>query len=144
MTSRLLGQRRRGDGGFSAVEVVLLAPIFILLLLLIVVLGRMQQAGADVTGAARDGARAASLARSAPEATTAARQAVSDALAGQALVCQGGPSTAVDTSSFSPGGQVRVAVSCVVPLSDIGFSAMPGNRAMTRQAISPVETFRAP
>lgn len=123
-------------------EVVLLAPLFVLMLLLVVVLGRVQQAGADVTGAARDAARAASLSRSAPQGRTAASQAVTAALTG--LRCAGGPSTTVDTSSFAPGGQVQVSVRCVVPLAEVGFGALPGTITMARQSISPIETYRAP
>ena len=137
-------ESRRGlcDAGFSTVEVVLLAPLFVLVLLLIVALGRVQQAGADVTGAARDAARAASLSRSVVQADAAATQAVTAALTG--LTCAGGPSTTVDTSTFTPGGQVRVSVRCLVSLSDIGLTVLPGSTTMTRHSTSPIETYRTP
>jgi Flp pilus assembly protein TadG len=134
--------RLNADAGFSAVEVVLLAPLFVLMLLLVVVLGRVQQAGADVTGAARDGARAASLSRSAAQARAAAAQAVTAALTG--VRCAGGPSTTVDTGRFAPGGHVQVSVSCAVPLAEVGFGALPGSTTMTRRSTSPIETYRAP
>lgn len=140
-----LNRRRscRGDDGFTTLEVVLLAPLFVLMLLLIVILGRVQQAGAEVTGAARDGARAASLSNTPAQASSNAQQAVTAALASQALACTGGPTTTVDTSNFRPGGVVGVTVSCIVPLSDVGFTAMPGSRTMTRQGASPIETYRS-
>lgn len=144
MSRRIRGWPGSADGGFTSVEVVLVAPLFVMMLLLIVILGRVQQAGAQVTGAARDGARAASLSSSAGQAQSAALQAVTVALAGQAVSCDGGPSTAVDTSGFQPGGLVRVTVSCAVPLSDVGFSALPGSTTMTRSSASPIETYRAP
>lgn len=132
-----------GDDGFTTLEVVILAPLFVLMLLLVVVLGRVQQTGAEVTGAARDGARAGSLSNTPAQATSNAQQAVAAALASQTLSCTGGPSTTVDTSNFRPGGVVRVTVSCVVPLSDVGFTAMPGSKTMTRQGASPIETYRS-
>jgi Flp pilus assembly protein TadG len=131
-----------GDGGFGVVEVILVAPVFVTLLLLVVVLGRVQESGMDVTGAARDGARAASLSRTADAATAAARDAVMATLARQSLDCAGGPGTTVDVSGFAPGGQVQVHVSCTVPLSDVDFTALPGHVTMSRTASSPIETFR--
>ena len=134
--------RDAADAGFTAIEVVLLAPLFVLMLLLVIALGRVQQAGADVTGAARDGARAASLSRSAAQARAAAGQAVTAALTG--VRCAGGPSTTVDTGHFAPGGHVQVTVSCAVPLAEIGLGALPGSTTMTRRSTSPIETYRAP
>lgn len=136
-------RKPRGQDGFSTLELVVIAPLFVFMLLLIVALGRVQQAGADITGAARDGARAASLSRSADEARDAARQAVTAALAGQSMRCVNGATTSVDTEGFAPGGQVQVSVVCVVPLADIGLSALPGSTTLSRQAVSPIDSFRS-
>ncbi len=53
--------RGRSDHGFGTVELVLLVPAIVLAVLLVVAVGRVEQARLQVTGAARDSARAASL-----------------------------------------------------------------------------------
>lgn len=130
------------DEGFSTVELVLLVPAFVLVLLLVVGLGRVQQAQLQVTGAARDAARAASLTRTPAAAGDAARLGVDVALAGQDLTCSGGADVAVDTAGFGPGGQVSVQVSCAVRLGDLGFPGLPASKTVTAQATSPIETYR--
>ena len=72
--------RRRGETGSAAVELTLLTPLFVLFLLLVVAAGRMATARADVDGAARDAARAASDARDAASADRASREAASATL----------------------------------------------------------------
>lgn len=147
-TSRTLpappcGPPAHREDGFSTVELVVLAPVFVLFLLLVVVLGRVQQAGADLTGAARDGARAASLARTAAQADSAAHTAVDQALTAAGVSCTGGWDTTVDTAGFVPGGQVGVTVRCQVPLADIGLSLLPGSTSLSRSSVSPIESYRS-
>lgn len=132
----------RHDDGFSVVEPVILAPIFIAMLLIVVAAGRVQDAAGQLTGAARDGARAASLSRTPDAARTAAEQAVAASVTVQDLRCAGGPSTSIDTGGFAPGGQVRVTVTCVVDLADVAMTGVPGAHTITRTATSPLETYR--
>ena len=131
-----------GDSGFSVVEMVVLVPLFLILLLLVVAAGRMQDAGVLVTGAARDGARAASLERTPDAAAAAARQVVQDNLAGQALSCAGGPATSVSTITFGAGGAVQVTVRCTTDLRDVAFPGLPGTATLSKQASSPLEQYR--
>ena len=131
------------DGGFSVIEVLAVVPLFLALLLLVVAAGRVQDAGVRVTGAARDGARSASLQRTAGEAAAAAQQAVNDNLAGQSLGCVGGPAASVDTGAFAPGGQVTVTVSCTASLSNVAVPGLPGSATLTKTASSPVEQYRS-
>jgi Flp pilus assembly protein TadG len=138
----LTGRGRLGDDGFAAVELVILLPAFVLVLLLVVGLGRVQQAEIQVTGAARDAARAASLTRTPAAAVGAARAGVDVALAAQDLTCSGGPDVVVDTAGFAPGGRVQVQVSCSVRLGDLGFPGLPATKNVTAGSTSPVETFR--
>lgn len=144
---RALRRRLRGDGpgdeGVSAVELVILAPIFMFLVLLVVSVGRVQDAGVRVTGAARDGARAASLERTQDAATTAARQAVQDNMLGQGVSCVGGPVTTVSTGAFTPGGRVDVTVQCTADLGDVAVPGLPGSATLTKRASSPIELYRA-
>lgn len=135
--------RPPGEEGFSTVEFVLLVPVFVLLLLLVVGAGRVEQARIQVTGAARDAARAASLTRTPAQAGEAARATAAAALGGQRVTCAGGPEVVVDSAAMAPGGYVEVTVTCRARLGDLGFPALPGAKALTATAASPVETYRA-
>lgn len=130
------------DAGTGTLELVLLAPVVVMFVLLVVVLGRIAETGAEVTGAARDAARAASLARTPGSASSAAQAAAASALAGESLDCSTGVSVAVDTARWFPGGSVQVTVACTVRLSDVGFSMLPGSKRMTATATAPLERFR--
>ena len=59
------------------VEFVLVAPLLLVLMLFLVFAGRVVEAHGQIDGAARDAARAASIARSPGAAQAAADQAVS-------------------------------------------------------------------
>ena len=135
-------RRDRLDAGTATIEMVLLAPIVIAFVLLVVVLGRIAETGAEVTGAARDAARAASLARTPGSAASAAQAAAASALAGESVDCSTGVSVTVSTTRWFPGGSVRVTVACTVRLSDVGFSMLPGSKRMTASATAPLERFR--
>jgi len=60
----------RGDKGIVALEFVLVAPVLIMLVFAIVSLGGYLSAKVQVTGKARDGARAASLRLALPAGTS--------------------------------------------------------------------------
>src|SRR5581483_7195975 len=74
-------RRRRGRGaperGSISVELVVLAPALALLLLLLAAGARVVEVQGHIDGAARDAARAASIARSPGEAVAMAQQAAS-------------------------------------------------------------------
>lgn len=139
---RRLGGAGARDDGFSVVELVVVVPIFLVLLLVVIAAGRVQDTGVRITGAARDGARAASLERTPQAAEAAARQVVLANLAGQSLECAGGPITTVSTSAFAPGGRVQVTVTCTADLKDVAFRGLPGSARLSKAASSPVETYR--
>ncbi len=69
------------ERGVAVLELVLLVPAFLLLVYVVVGLGRLGLAREDIDAAARDAARAGSMARSAGDAEAAAGAAASDALA---------------------------------------------------------------
>ncbi len=139
---RLRVRRARGDRGVSTVEVVILAPVFLVFVLVAVAYGRVQDARISINGAARDGARAASLSGTAGAASSEAQWAVAGTLAAESVRCTGGSATSVDTGAFRPGGIVRVSVSCTVSLSDLGLSGLPGSARLDTSATSPIETYR--
>lgn len=131
------------DSGFGSVEVVLLVPVLVLALLLVVAVGRVEQARLQVTGAARDATRAASLTRSPVAAQAAAAAAVDVALTAGTVTCSGGPTVSVDVSRFEPGGVVQVDVACAARLGDLGFPGLPATKTLTASASSPLEQYRS-
>ena len=132
---------RGSDGGTTAVELVLVAPVFLAALLLVVGLGRIVEAEGRVQGAAHDAARAASLARSGVLATTSAREAAELNLDGRGVSCTGFD-VAVDTADFRPGGHVRVSVTCRADLAGFGLAGLPGSKTLRADATAPLEQYR--
>ncbi len=118
-------------------------PVIIVALLLVVAAGRVEQARLQVTGAARDGARAASLARSVPVAQAQAETAANVALSRESITCESGPEVLVDATRFIPGGLVEVTVSCRARLGDIGLPGLPATKTLTATAASPIEQYRS-
>jgi Flp pilus assembly protein TadG len=131
----------RCDAGSVTVELTVLAPVVLALLLFTVGLGRISDAGAQVSGAARDAARAASRAPSADVAVTAARQAAAGDVAGAGMDCRD-LQVDVDTAAFTAGGVVRVTVHCTADLSALTFSGLPGSKTLSASAAAPLETYR--
>ena len=74
---RVLG-RRGGDRGSMTVEFVIVVPVLIVLMLFLVMAGRVYEARGQADGAARDAARAASIALDPGDAQTWADQAITD------------------------------------------------------------------
>jgi hypothetical protein len=117
------------------------APLLLLLLLLVVALGRLAGTRADVDGAARDAARAASLSRSASRAQAAAIEAAGTTLAEGGVSCRS-LEVAVDTSGFRPGGWVAAEVTCNVGLGDLALLRLPGTRSVEARFVAAVDAYR--
>jgi Flp pilus assembly protein TadG len=129
---RLTGQ----DRGSMAVEFVIAAPLLVLLLLFMVGGGRIVAGFGQVDGAARDAARAASIARSPAEAQAGADQAAQTDLA---RVCSGGLSVS-PVAGFAAGSQqVTVTITCNLKL---GYLLFPTVKA-TGTAVAPLDQFVA-
>lgn len=141
----MTGRPGRVERGSVTVELVLIAPVLLALLMLTILAGRIVLAGGTVEQVAAAGARAASLTRSAAEASTAATTAVRQSIAEQHLQCQD-VTVSVDTTGFRvPLGQpasVAVTVSCRVRLSDLTLPAAPGSRTLSHRAVSPLDPYR--
>jgi len=135
----MTGASRR-DTGTVTVELVLLAPVFLALLLFIVGVGRLADAHGQIVGAARDAARAASQAPTPVAAETAARETAAGDLAGDGLTC-GALTVATDTTAFTPGGVVRVRLSCVTTLADVAVAGFPGHKTLTASAAAPLDRY---
>jgi Flp pilus assembly protein TadG len=133
--------RLRGQAGSATVELVLLTPLLVALLLFVVTLGRLALSRAEVNGAARDGARAASLAPDAGAAPGLADAAARSTLAARHVTCSS-LSVATDTGSFGPGGQVRVTVACGVYLGDL-TPLVGGTRTIRADFVEVTDAFRS-
>lgn len=131
----------RSEEGSISVEVSIMGVLLIVFLLLVIGLGRMSQARFDVTGAAHDAARAASLESNASAADHAARAAADAALADRGLSCAQ-MNVDVNTAAFRPGGEVTAQVTCVADLSDLSLVWVPGSRTFSEEAVAPIEQYR--
>lgn len=134
--------RWRDESGSVAVETVLIVPIIILLLLFAVFGGRLVGAKNQVVGVAQDAARAASLRDDPGQGTAAAVHTAEAALREAGLACSRRRIT-VDVSHFTPGGFVRVQVSCTASLSDLTLLGVPGSRTFSATATEPIDTYRS-
>ena len=137
MTARVCSDR-----GAATIELVVLTPVLLTMLLLVVFLGRITSARADVDEAARDAARAASVARTSVAASTDGEAAA------RASIDNGGPScrmlsVQVDTAGFGPGGTVSASVACRVELSDLGPLDLPGTTTLFSTFVEPVDRYRS-
>jgi Flp pilus assembly protein TadG len=120
-----------------AIEIVILTPVFVAFILLIVAFGRAVDAQGTVDGAARDAARAASIARSSAAAAQAADDAAASDLANTTLFgCQ---TDVLD--ALVPGAQIRVRVACKVMYDDLGLIGLSGAKPFTATVSAPVDTY---
>lgn len=127
--------------GSAAVELVLVTPVLIALMLFVVAGGRLVSARADVDAAARDSARAASIARSPATAEQEGATAAQANLTDRGVSCRTLTVT-IDTSEFRPGGTVAATVSCDVELADLTGLGLPGRRTLSSRFVEPIDAFR--
>lgn len=136
--------RLRGERGSITVELAVLAPALLLLLGLLVFAGRIETSSASVEQAARAAARDASLARTSDAARSLSERAASRELARSDCVSI---SVSTDTSGFAArlgdDGAVAVTVTCIVSIADLAVPGLPGTRAITASAVSPLDRYRS-
>lgn len=133
--------RRRRERGSLAIELVILTPILVLFMAVLVALGRIVEAQGQVDGAARDAARAASIAQTSSGIALQDAQTAAD----QDLV---GAGKCVDTPQVSfgggtdlaPGGVVNVVITCKVSLPALSFIGFQ-TKTITGHASAPIDTF---
>ena len=131
----------RDQRGSAAVEIVLVTPVLIALMLFVVAGGRLASARGDVDAAARDSARAASIARSPATAERDGAAAGEAGLTGRDLSCRT-TSVTIDTTQFRPGGTVAATVTCEVALADLTGLGLPGRRSVSGRFVEPVDIYR--
>lgn len=134
---------RPDERGSATLELVLVTPLLLMFVLLAVGAGRLATARADVDGAARTAARAASMRRDPVSASLAARQTAVATLAERHVTCRQLDLT-TDTRAFHPGGWVAVELACTVDLSDLSLLRLPGSRAIHTRFLESVDALRGP
>lgn len=132
----------RREQGSAAVELVLLTPVLVVLLLFVVAVGRLAATRGDVDAAARDAARAASMARGPDSARSDGEAAARQRLDEGGVTC---PTLEVQlsTGDFRPGGTVAATVSCAVDLADLTMLGVPGTRRISATFAEPIDQYRA-
>jgi Flp pilus assembly protein TadG len=139
-------RRPRGTEGSIGLELALIAPVLFLLVAFIVGIGRIAEADGRVEAAARDAARAASLATGSAGAQQAASVAGQATLLIDGLTCA---DSAVDVTSYAddgPGGaadRVVVDVACTASLGDISVPGMPGKLRLEASSTAPLDPYRS-
>lgn len=138
--------RGRGERGGAAVEFAIVAPVLIIMFLFIFGLGRVASAREAVEGAARDGAREASIARSGGAADSTARQVVNATLVDKKVSCSGGqPSIKVTfgpNGTFQSDGTVTVHVVCDVNNTDVVMSTLKRHSTLSGDFTAWVDKYR--
>ena len=125
----------------SATEFAMVTPVLLAMLLLLVYAARVNRTQAEVDGAARDAARAASIERDAGAAGAAAQDTAAANLADAGVNCTSF-NVVADTAAFGPDGSVRVEVSCTVGLSDLSLLAVPASRTLRSSFTAPIDRLR--
>ena len=138
---RVEGSAGRGQDGFAAVELAILAPFVIAMLLLVVGFGRVSHGRQLVEQAGAAAARAAALTNAPGQASEQAQLAAADTLAQAGMTC-GQLQVSVSTGAFHPGGYVDVDVTCRSDLSGLALAGLPGSVTLVSSSRSPLETYR--
>jgi Flp pilus assembly protein TadG len=135
-------RNRQAQRGSISVELAVLAPGLVLLLLLVAAGARVVEVQGHIDGAARDAARAASIARSYGQAVAAGEQAAQADLGTTSLCAPGTVTVQVAGYPAVPvAATAGATVTCQVdmsPFKALGFGAAKG---FTGQAVAPLDPF---
>jgi Flp pilus assembly protein TadG len=120
---------------------VILTPVLVIFMMILVALGRIVEAQGQVDGAARDAARAASIAGISGSAQLYAQTAAGADLGGSSSRCITSPNVSfTGGTSLAPGGQVNVVVQCRISLAGLSFIGF-GTKLITGHASAPIDAF---
>ena len=137
------------EAGTSTLELVALVPLLAALMLFVVFCGRVTVTRLDVQQAARDAARAASIAVTRDDAAIALEASLTENLGGQARYCTHLP---VDYSAIATdsgvgedwdSGVIELRLTCAIPTADLGLLGIAGTKTFTAKAVEPVDTWRS-
>jgi Flp pilus assembly protein TadG len=128
---------RESDRGSISVELVILAPIIGVLLVAVVAVGRVENARADVEGAARSAARDLSIARDPQAAISRVRESTA------AMVRVGQPGCRHFTFKATVDkATVAVDISCLADLDEDNILPLPGSMTLRASATEVIDVFR--
>lgn len=133
--------RPRNEGGYAAVELLVMAPLFVGFIVMVVAAGRFVDARSQVDDAAYAAARAASLEQTVEAGKVSGRGAAADSLADRGRACTQLTVSFAGTD-FRASGQVKVEVTCHANLSDLVGFGLPGARNFSATAVVPIEQYR--
>ncbi|HSZ41313.1 MAG TPA: TadE/TadG family type IV pilus assembly protein [Trebonia sp.] len=149
--SRIAAPRARGaagERGSMSVELAVIVPALLLLMLLVVLGGHLVEARGAVDGAARDAARAASLARYPGQGTLGATSLADQAADGdlQGWCANGEPQVTVTGfpgagNQAQLGDNVTVNVTCDINTSIFGLLDLPARFPVTGTAVAPLDPY---
>lgn len=140
--------RVRSDRGSMAVEFVIAGPALVLLLLLVSAGGQWLNLTGDVSAAARDSVRAASLARDFNDAQIDAQNAAQTDLNG--VCASGAPVTTIQLfqggvpvgpGDFPAAQDIEVTVSCAASMKIFRAVGFPVSHQFTGTAAAPLDPF---
>ncbi len=130
-----------------SVEAVLVIPAFLVFLALLTAVARQAIVQADVHAAAVEAARTAVQEADSASGETLARAAVDAHLTREGVACLD-LTTTVDATALDlpPGqaGEVAVAITCLVPLADLGVPGLPGQIEVTGRFSTPIDAYAGP
>ncbi len=143
--SAMIRERGGRQRGSLSAELAVVAPGLVLLLLLVGAAGRVVEAQAHLDGAARDAARAASIAPSPVQASEAALQAAQADL-GRTSWCAPGTVRATVTGYpaaglAQPGDDVAATVTCAADMSPFTLLGFRPSMPFTGRAVAPLDVF---
>lgn len=132
--------KRRDERGAVMAEFTIALPVLLLLGLVVIAGVRWVEAYLDVRAASMPAARAATLDANVGTAAATGRAAAEARLADRGRSCAS-LTVNLDTSSFTPRGEVRATVVCQVDLTDLGIP-LNGMRTFRHTAVVPIEQYR--
>ena len=137
MTLRRRFRDRDSERGSVSVELIILAPIIGVLLVAVVAVGRVDNARADIEGAARSAARDLSIARDPHAAIGRVRESTA------AMVHVGEPGCRHFTFNASvTRTKVAVDISCQADLDEVNVLPLPGSMTLRASATEAIDAFR--
>ncbi|WP_432935691.1 TadE/TadG family type IV pilus assembly protein [Kribbella sp. CA-253562] len=140
MSARMFAHRRT-ERGTMALEMVVLAPILLILFFFLLACGRYFQTSSLLEGAARDGARSASQARSLGDAQLRLDQAVTRTMDQAVESCKTTASGTI-TTGFVAGTPLSVEVTCTIDYRDLGLLGIGGDTTITKKFSSSLDPYR--
>jgi Flp pilus assembly protein TadG len=133
--------RRRGERGTMALEMVILAPILLILFMFLLACGRYFQTSSLLENAARDGARSASQTRSLAAAQGQVDEAVTRTMDQAVKSCKDSAGGTI-TTAFAAGSPLSVEVTCTINYRDLGLLGIGGDTTITKKFSSSVDPYR--